>query len=216
MRQVSALKRVVWSREKRNLPYLLAHQEQIHVARWGKFSTAGRARSGCAGKTLLAYGPAILPLVADALAGKSNYPISDMKRLIRACGQIGGADTIALLRQHLLHPHREIQEQILFALSCCGFRADTTTRPTIQQILERQAIHLAKLFAVQRDIGIEESTLTLREALQDEIEQGQRQLFAALSMRQAPTALPMCHTVITKSSSKRQTATLPVSPSNLP
>ena len=66
--------------------------------------------------TLQAYGHTILPLTAAALDGATAYSHDDIKRLVRVCGQIGGERTVALLRQHLQHPHHEIQEQILLPL----------------------------------------------------------------------------------------------------
>ncbi|MCB0194484.1 MAG: HEAT repeat domain-containing protein [Anaerolineae bacterium] len=131
---------------------------------------------------LLAYGPAILPMVAAALNGETGHSINDTKRLVRVCGQIGGAETIALLRQHLLHPHREVQEQIIVALNSCGFQAETADRPLIDQCLQQQARYAATLLAVQRDCGTEEAVSTLQQALQDEVYRVRRRLFYLLSL----------------------------------
>ncbi len=131
---------------------------------------------------LQAYGHAILPLTAAALDGATAYSHDDIKRLVRVCGQIGGEATIALLRQHLQHPHHEIQEQIFIALNLCGFQAETAERHTIQTILQQRANYTATLLAVRQELGTNDAVQPLHRALQDEQKRIRRQLFALLSL----------------------------------
>jgi AAA family ATP:ADP antiporter len=131
---------------------------------------------------LLAYGPAVLPLVAAALEGETGHSVADVARLVRLCGQIGGPDALALLWQHVQHPHAEIQEQVVRALGRLGFQAGAAERPVIGQSLQQQAGYAATLLAVQRDIGTDEAVSALQGALQEEVERVRRRLFDLLSL----------------------------------
>jgi hypothetical protein len=131
---------------------------------------------------LQAYGPALLPHVAAALDDKGEYTLDDIKRLVRVCGQIGGTDAIALLRRYLLHPQSDIQEQVVVALNVCSFQAEPDEHPAIYQSLQQQTDYAAAILAVQRDIGMEETVSTVRQALQDEYNRVRRRLFYLLSL----------------------------------
>jgi HEAT repeat protein len=137
---------------------------------------------------LQAYGSAILPLTAVALDGETAHSSSEIKRLVRVCGEMGGADVVALLRQHLAHPHSEIQEQVAMALSLCGFQAEAADQPTIQHNIQQQATYAATLLAVQRDALAEAATdagaatLPLQQAVQDEQNRVRRRLFLWLAL----------------------------------
>lgn len=131
--------------------------------------------------TLLAYREAVLPTIAAALNGRTEYSPSDIKRLVRLCGQIGDGEAVALLQQHLSHPQSDIQEQVFIALNHCGFRAQPSDRDTIQKILRQQADYAVNLLAAQRDIGSEDALESLNRALHDEQNRARRRLFYLLS-----------------------------------
>ncbi|MCB8943234.1 MAG: HEAT repeat domain-containing protein [Ardenticatenaceae bacterium] len=149
-------------------------------------------------EALLAYGPASLPHAAAALNGTTAMNVNNVKRLVRLCGQIGGIEAISLLRQHLHHPHREVQEQVFMALNQCGFRAETADHPTIHALLQQQAQEAATLLAVRQDIGTEAALQPLHRALQEEQKRVQRRLFLLLALLYDSRAILRAEEQLTK------------------
>jgi HEAT repeat protein len=132
--------------------------------------------------TLLVYGPAGLPAIAVALDNHTDYSSSEVQRLVRLGGQIGGPAAIDLLRQHWQHPDSAIQEEILITLNRCGFQATASDRPAIQQILRQQVDYAAVLLAAQRDIGQDEAATMLQKALQGELDRVKQRLIYLLAL----------------------------------
>ncbi len=157
---------------------------------------------------LVASGEALLPLVADALAGDALYQEEDVVRLVRACGQIKGARVIALLKSHIDHPDDDVQFQVLSALNLCGYRAETGDIAEIERVLKDEVKHGLRVLLSKQDIGKDEGLDPLHRALDHEFDQVRKRAFLLLSFIHNARAILRAAEQLTFASSREKALAL--------
>ncbi len=150
---------------------------------------AGSATRSAAMSALTASGEVVLPLVAQALAGKGRYDTETVRRLVRVSGQIKGERVIKLLKQYLNHPNPSLQHQMLSALHLCGYRASEKDQPQIEQALQGCLQQGAWALLAKQDIGEAKALIPLHAALDYEFSQARRRVFLLLSFIYEPRAM---------------------------
>ncbi len=131
---------------------------------------------------LVASGEAVLPLVAKALAGESDYDEETVIRLVRVCSDIKGDKVIETLKPHLNHPDDDVQYQVLVSLDRCGYRAvGADAAAEIESTLRGEVEHGMRVMFTKQDIGEQNHLTDLHRALDYEFEQARRRVFLLLS-----------------------------------
>ena len=138
---------------------------------------------------LIASGEACLPVIEQGLAGHTTYDSAVIHRLIRATAQINSERAITLFKRHVNHPDNELQNQILLALSRCGYRAATAEIDQIEAALNDQAHAGARILLAKQDLGQDEAVIPLQTALDDALSQVQQHVFLLLSFIHDPRML---------------------------
>lgn len=139
---------------------------------------------------LVDFGPGIRPVVQQALGSGSAEATGLAVRLVRICGQIGGKELEALLKEHLHHPVDAVRNQVLAVLHRCGHRAGPEDLPEIQRGLQLEAERAKRLLAVRRDLGEGEGFAPLLRALDGELASLRQRIFMLLAFQfDAPTLL---------------------------
>lgn len=128
---------------------------------------------------LITYGEALIPAAQDALDEKAADETTI--RLVRACGQVKGDNTVRMLVNYLDYPDGLVRQQILSALSQCSYQAAKDERPSIQDRLEAEIRWSSHILAFHEDILADEATEPLHRALEDEIQFARQRSFLLLS-----------------------------------
>jgi AAA family ATP:ADP antiporter len=139
------------------------------------------ATRSAAAAALLAYGPALLPVADQALAGQMPLEQRQLIRLVRVCGQVKGEATIALLKQYLNHPDREVRGQVMVALNNCDYRASNADLPVLMAIMHSEVAHAVYALTARQDVGEGAAIVPLQRALDEEWRQARQHLFYLLA-----------------------------------
>jgi HEAT repeat protein len=131
----------------------------------------------------------VLPELMSAFT-RPGQPREVLIRLARIFGRTRGPETIAFLRSHLDFPDAQIRFYILASLSQCGYRANGSQRPLIEQVILAEAAHATWLLAAWVDLGEDETVALLKSALENELSQHLARIFSLLSfIYDSPTIL---------------------------
>ncbi|HSH00883.1 MAG TPA: HEAT repeat domain-containing protein [Anaerolineae bacterium] len=126
-------------------------------------------------------GNTVLPLVTQALTGKTPTSEKDIIRLVRVCGQIGGDEVISLLKQFMAHQNRDIRYHILAALHTCGYRHQERELPEPMTLVQGEVAYGLQLLVTMADLGTHEALDPLLNALTDAIDRTRLRIFFLLS-----------------------------------
>lgn len=121
------------------------------------------ATAPAAAIALVAAGPAVLPLLGEALAGADTDRVAK-RHLAQIAGRIGGAEAMTLLARHLRAPDVALRAEVLATLARGGYRA--TGRATdVSAQLAAELDEAATLTAALLALGEDGATALLRDAL---------------------------------------------------
>lgn len=138
---------------------------------------------------LIAQGTAILPAVSEALAMADNgtsHP--HVARLVRAAGQVGGAEMQALLWQHVRRVSHNLRRQILHGLHACEFRITANNDPELDAALQEECRHGLRILIAKEELGDSLGVQPLLRALNDELAQVRERLYLWLALHYEPQA----------------------------
>jgi len=127
-----------------------------------------------------AGGESVIPLF-ETIFADAEQPTDMLIRVARICGHIQGDSALALLREQLDYPDNDVRHQVLASLSRCGYRAQGNQVTLIELKIKAELENAAWILATLVDIGDDESTSLLKQALTDELKQTQARTFLFLS-----------------------------------
>jgi hypothetical protein len=133
-----------------------------------------------AASALVAGGESVMPYLEAAFVenGRSREALI---RIAQICGRIRGERAMALLQDNLDFPDAGVRYQVLASLSLCGYRAEDSDVPNIEQKIEEEIANAAWTLAALTDIGDDEPLSLLRAALNRKLERHREQIFFLLS-----------------------------------
>ncbi|MEI6887817.1 MAG: hypothetical protein ACOYM0_06995 [Bacteroidales bacterium] len=103
-------------------------------------------------------------------------------KILQIYEAIGGDKVIRLLRDKIKYPDRDIRSQVLISLSSLEYHASVSEIPYIKQAIEESVETMVWLIACLLDIPPSPETMTLRNALLQEIEEKKENVFLLLSL----------------------------------
>lgn len=135
----------------------------------------------CRGATsaLVAAGTEIIPSLESILNNK-DQPKNVLIRVARVLGQIGDVHAIEILRQHINHPEKDVQYQILASLTKCKFSIKDTNITFIVQLIKQEITESVWKLSVINDLA-DESFSIIKQALQQDINKVCNRIFFLLS-----------------------------------
>jgi HEAT repeat protein len=157
---------------------------------------------------LAAHGTLVLPVVERALTGEARYDPQTTRRLVRVCGQLGGEAAVALLKPHISHPDRAVQQQVLSALQRCGYRAAPAERTLLGEHIDRCLQHGVRLLMAQAEITPAPATQSLHTALAEEFAATRHTLFLLLAFCHDAKALLWAEERLVRGASRDRAAAL--------
>ncbi len=120
------------------------------------------------------------------------------------CGQLGGADAIALLRQWLVYPNAQVRGRMVTALVRCGYRAQLADQAPLYQALEAEVQHYTWILAVIADLGESPAVVRLKAALHHSLGQQVQRLFGWLSLLYDPALIRQVQSALQTESALEQ------------
>ncbi|HJP32984.1 MAG TPA: cyclic nucleotide-binding domain-containing protein [Candidatus Latescibacteria bacterium] len=125
-----------------------------------------------AAQALIDAGAETIPALGEAL-GNPDAEVAFRIRVAEACGRIGGAEAIALLKVRMDTEDRRLRTAILHALDRADYRAVAGDRGNIDDILWQELGDAAWIMAAIVDVGIDggDATDPLRRALEHRLRQ---------------------------------------------
>ncbi len=103
-------------------------------------------------------------------------------RIIRIYESVGGENAIRLLRSKISYPDKDVRFQVMLSLSNLEYHASISETPYIKQAIEESAETMVWIMAALTDIGGSRETLTLQNALLQELEEKKENIFLLLSL----------------------------------
>ncbi len=116
---------------------------------------------------LIAAGKNVLPLLAGALDGSTQYTPAVRHHLVRIGGQLTGEDIHALFIKHLAHPDPELRGTILKAALNNGLRLQAEAHPQLLAMLQQEARYALSLLMAREEMGDDGGLQPLQRALHD-------------------------------------------------
>jgi HEAT repeat protein len=113
---------------------------------------------------LIEGGESVIPELSIAFEQPENSP-EKQSNLVKIACRIGCEQAITWLNSQFAHPNNDIRTQVLSALNRCGFEAQPEEVTQIQIQIKEEAALSAETLAILRDIGDEEPTALLQQAL---------------------------------------------------
>ncbi|MBN1993051.1 MAG: HEAT repeat domain-containing protein [Anaerolineae bacterium] len=165
--------------------------------------------STAAFSALAAGGEAALPQVRAAFdrPGQSRQTLI---RLARVCGRMRGNQVIALLRDKLDYPDRDVRLQVLKSLNGCGYRPEPEEAALIRDRLKQEVADTTWLLMSLTDLGEDEILKPLRRALHHELAQNQACLFLLLSFVHDSASILQAQEALRDSSAEKRAYALEV------
>lgn len=131
------------------------------------------SRRAMARQALEAGGRSVLPFIGRALVQPAHNQ-EVLLALYDLCGKIKGEEASQLLKNGLERHDRQVDGHVLQALNACGYRADTSERPALEQ-------------AIGTEIKGFTRTLNISEMLKDQDNDSLAPLLAALKLEMERT-----------------------------
>ena len=103
-------------------------------------------------------------------------------RAADAVGRIGGVDGMAMLRQHLDHPAREVRARVVAGLRMGAYREPEATAPEIHARIAAEVEEAIALAAARSDVASADSRGLLVAALDREIDRSRDLALGLLSL----------------------------------
>ncbi|MBI3234067.1 MAG: hypothetical protein HYZ42_08495, partial [Bacteroidetes bacterium] len=125
-----------------------------------------------------------LPLLPelDRHFSRTGQSRAALRKIIHVFRNIGGKNSIQLLRSKLAHPDKEIRHEVLDALAETHYHADKNEYLMLKQALEEEVGCLVWTLASMVDIEKSSQTDLLVSALQWEFDQKKERLYGLLSL----------------------------------
>ncbi|UCC86755.1 MAG: cyclic nucleotide-binding domain-containing protein [Anaerolineales bacterium] len=159
---------------------------------------------------LVAGGQSALPAIGAALT-MQGQDREMLTRLTHVCGRIGGDGAIALLKDKIDFPDQEVRTQILHALGRCGYRVSSEQETSlVERQIEAEAAQVTWTLAAWIEIGQDEATSLLREALAAKLEQSRARIFYLLSFIYDAELVLRARDNLTRASSEKKAYALEV------
>lgn len=160
--------------------------------------------------------PAFAPTAATALVrmgepslvelekafNKPNLPPSVRQRILEIYEHIGGDAASSLLLGKLAFPDRTVRQRALLALSRSGFQAKVDQVGGVERVIERVVGNTAWNMSAVLDLGADDDLAPVREALEEEIDEGRSRLYLLLSLLYDPAAINLVRENIESGSSE--------------
>ncbi len=134
-----------------------------------------------AGEAVRMIGEPILQDVSRFFDKNSHHPQAQLK-ILKIYGSIGGARVIKFLRDRINHPNADVRFEVLLSLSKLQYHASLSEIPFIKQTIEDSVETMVWTMASLVDTGDRKETLSLRQALLQELEEKKEHLFLLLSL----------------------------------
>lgn len=103
-------------------------------------------------------------------------------RIIRIYESVGGEKAVKLLRNKISFPDMDVRNQVMLSLSNLEYHASISETPFINQNIEETAETIVWIMSALIDIGGSQETLTLQNALLQEMEEKKENIFLLLSL----------------------------------
>ncbi len=146
------------------------------------------AFAGTAAAALVRIGPPALGELEKAF-NKPDLPPSVRQQILRIYESIGGNAAQGLLLNKLAFPDRAVRRQALLALSRSGYQVSGEQVPSVERVIETTVADTAWNMGAVLDLGGEKGLAAVREALQEEIQEGKSRLYRLLSLLHDPSAI---------------------------
>jgi hypothetical protein len=114
----------------------------------------------------------------DKIAGHTLAQI----RIIRIYESVGGEKAVKLLRNKISYPDMDVRYQVMLSLSNMEYHASLSEIPYINQTIEESAETMVWIMAALTDVGGSVGTMTLQNALLQELEEKKENIFHLLSL----------------------------------
>ena len=103
-------------------------------------------------------------------------------RIIRVMTAIGGPTAVALLRNRISYPDKDIRYQVLLSLSIMEYHASASEVPFIKQTIEEMVETMVWIMATLTDVGGSVESMNLQDSLIREMEEKKENIFLLLSL----------------------------------
>jgi len=137
--------------------------------------------SHAAGEAIKIIGEPIL-LELDRFFEKINTHKPIQQKILQLFEAIGGANAIKYLREKIHHPDNDIRFQVLLSLSNLEYHASATEIAFIKQTIEDSVETMVWIMASLNDLTANVNTLSIRQALLQELEDKKEHVFLLLSL----------------------------------
>ena len=137
--------------------------------------------SHSAGEAIKIIGEPILQEL-NRFFDKINTQKPIQQKIIRLFEAIKGENSIKYLREKIYHPDNDIRFQVLLSLSNLEYHASATEIAFIKQTIEDSVETLVWIMASLNDLTANIDTLTIRQALLQELEDKKEHIFLLLSL----------------------------------
>ena len=132
-------------------------------------------------RSMVAAGAVALPSLG-ALLGDDRVPTAMVTRAADAVGRIGGVDGMAMLRQHLDHPAREVRARVVAGLRMGAYREPEATAPEIHARIAAEVEEAIALAAARSDVASADGCGLLVAALDRETDRSRDLALGLLSL----------------------------------
>ncbi len=127
--------------------------------------------------------------IADRLsAGPAPAPALFLE-LLRLCGEVGGADSIAVLRRYVADPDERVRSRALRSLSRCRYRAAPDELDEIEERLRLEVASAAAELAARLDVDEVDPATLLKDALEHRIDDAYDRMFNLLACLADPRSI---------------------------
>ena len=146
-----------------------------------------RAFCGAAASAFVACGAAALEFLDAAFAPPEAPEV--LARIARILGRIRGQRAALILRSRLDFPLARVRQEVLVALTPCGYRAEGPEVEAVEGRLREEAADAAWKLAVLRDMGSAGALHLLHGALESELDRSRERIFRLLAFIHDPQAI---------------------------
>jgi ATP:ADP antiporter, AAA family len=137
--------------------------------------------SNAAASALYSIGKSIF-LTLESAFYKTGQSIKTMIRIIQIYGRIGGDEAVELLWNKINYPDKRIISQVLLALSQGGFQAKDDKIIRIKRAIESDIGNTAWNIAALSELGNDDASVNLRNALKEENEHNHDHIYMLLAL----------------------------------
>jgi HEAT repeat protein len=147
---------------------------------------------GAAQAALVSGGNDALPAISEAFANPNTSRQAQIT-LARACGRIQGSDAMALLKEKFDVSDQEIRDQVLRALSRCGYVASSVDSDQVTKQIRSELSQAAWELGIHNAFRENQTNTLLKTALVSEIERSVERTFFLLSFIAGGKAILRAH-----------------------